>query len=165
MRHAFAVQAEEGSPEFRQAAATPDVESSVERITAWIPTEVVGTYVALVGLFLPKSSGARWSLLVIGMVLVPVFVCVDGALVNKRGSSAWRARRQQGDAPKITTRQLWLCSLLAMLAFIAWAMALPSTPFVSWFANATKFGGGAVVVLALLLPKIGELLDLSLPQP
>ncbi len=164
MRRAFAVQAEQRTPAFREEAATPDVESSLEGLTTWIPTEVVGIYISLVGLFMPESSVERWAFFLIGVALVPVFVGVNGAIVNKRGAAAWKAEQRPGDPPKISPRQMGLCVMVALVAYVAWSMALPNTPFAAWFDDATRLGGGLVLVLALLLPKVAELLDISLPQ-
>jgi hypothetical protein len=164
MRRAFAVQVDRVSPAFREAAAPPDVESSLERLTTWVPTEVVGIYISLVGLFLPASDAGRWALFLIGVVLVPAFVGVNSALVNKRGAAKWRADQRPGDPPRVSLRQVGLCVAVALVAYIAWSMALPNTPFLAWFDDAPRLGGGLVVVLALILPKVAELLDISLPQ-
>ncbi len=89
-RLAYTVEAEEKSTDFKEASAQPDVDSALERIVQWIPSEVVGSYVALLGLFGPNGADARWVLFLIGVALVVVFLLVNSALVNKRGAEEWR---------------------------------------------------------------------------
>lgn len=161
---AYAVAADGQSPAFRQASASTDVDSALERITSWIPTEVVGIYVSLVGLVVPSSDRSRWALFVLGALLVPVFVLLNGKIVNDRGAAAWSKAGTAGDPPKITGKQLLACTGLALVAFIAWSMALPSTPFLELFDNATRVGAGAVIVLALILPKVAEAFGVALPK-
>jgi hypothetical protein len=49
--------------------------------------------------------------------------------------------------------------IFAMVAFIAWAAALPGTPFLAFTARATAIGGWAVVILAIIMYKVADLLD------
>src|SRR4051794_29708605 len=90
-RKAFAVDADAKSTEFRQAAAPTAVESALEQVTQWIPTEVVTIYVAILGIFAPGGSSGKWIIFAIGAVSVPLFVLLNAALVNKRGAKQWAA--------------------------------------------------------------------------
>lgn len=164
-RQAFAVDAEAKSPEFRQAAATPAVESALEAITQWIPTEVVAIYVALLGIVAPSSSSGKWIIFAIGAVSVLVFVLLNAALVNKRGADAWTKEQKPGTAPKVAGKRLFLLVVLAAVAYLVWTFALPDTPFLDLTDQATRIGGALVVVVSLAMPKVAEVLDLKLPQP
>jgi hypothetical protein len=163
VREAFPADPTRRSLTFRAGSAAPDAKSALELITTWIPTEVVAVYVSLVGLFAPASDLGRWVLFGIGAALVPSFVFIDGALLNKRASQKWEERGNATGPPRISLRRLGLVTVLAIIAFVAWSMALPNTPFLTWFSDPTRYGGGAVVVLSLAMPKLSELLDLRLP--
>ncbi len=164
-RQAFAVDAEAKSPEFRQAAATPAVESALEAITQWIPTEVVAIYVALLGIFAPRSSSGKWIIFAVGAVSVLVFVLLNAALVNKRGAEAWTREQKPGAPPKLAGTRLFLLILLAAVAYLVWTFALPDTPFLALTDEATRIGGALVVIVSLAMPKVAEILNLKLPRP
>lgn len=164
-RQAFTVEADEKSTDFKEASAQPAVDSALERIVQWIPSEAVGSYVALLGLFGPNGTGARWVLFVIGAALVVVFLLLNTALVNKRGAEEWRRQKKSGDPPKLSTKRVLILLGLTLIAYVAWACALPETPFLDWWTDATIAGGAAVIVLALLLPKLAELLNVKMPNP
>lgn len=164
VRQAYTVEAEAKSTEFRKASAQPDVESALEEVTQWIPSEAVGLYVAFLGLFSPDSTDGRWILFGVGVVLVVFFVIVNSALVNTRGAREWRRQGKQGDPPKLSPRRVLLVMAFSMVAFVAWAAALPASPFLDWWSDATIVGGAAVLLLAAGLPKLAELADLKAPQ-
>jgi hypothetical protein len=162
-RKAFAVDAQAKSPEFRQAATPTTVESALEQITQWIPTEVVTIYVAILGIFAPSKASGKWIIFAIGAISVPVFVVLNASIVNKRGAAEWRKENRPGDPPKIAGKRLRLLVVVAAVAYLVWAWALPATPFLDLTDQATRVGGALVVVVALLMPKIAELFDLKLP--
>ena len=164
-RQAYVVEADSQDTSFRAAAAQPDVESSLERIAQWIPTEAVGIYIALLGLITPDDADARWILFGIGVLLVVLFLVLNTALVNKRGAEEWKKQGKTGTPPKLAGKRLRALLLLTLTAFVAWACALPATPFLDWWSDATVLGGAAVIVLAPFYPKVAELLDIKMPQP
>lgn len=163
-RQAYAVDAEAKSPEFQQASATPAVESALESITQWIPTEVVAIYVALLGIFAPDESSVKWAIFGVGAVSVLGFVLLNAALVNKKGAEAWAREDRPGTAPKLAGRRLALLFVVAMVAYVVWAFALPDTPFLDLTDEATRIGGALVIIVSLAMPKISELLDLKVPS-
>ncbi|MFY0572625.1 hypothetical protein ACN28E_53585 [Archangium lansingense] len=130
----------------------------------WIPSEALGSYIALVGVVAPETDGGRWALFVIGAALVSVFLLLNVALANKQGAAEWRAQKKQGDPPKLAGWRLFGVLVVSLASFVAWACALPDTPFLTLNSDATQWGGGVAVVWSLLLPKVAELLDLKLPS-
>ena len=127
----------------------------MEKVTAFIPSEVIGAYVALSGLLAPlyKSDEFKWKwvLFFICLGLIPIVMALSYALRRKDGLPT----------PKLFINLVLL--ILALVAFIVWVAALPGTPFTVYSPNVTVFGGGAVIVLAILMYPIAKLLDAA-PQ-
>ena len=163
-RQAYAVVAEAKSTAFREAATQPTSESVLQSVVKWIPSEALGSYIALVGVVAPETAGGRWALFVIGSALVCVFLLLNVALANKQGAAEWRAQRKPGDPPKLAGWRLFGVLAVSLVSFVAWACALPDTPFLTLTSDATQWGGGVAAVWSLLLPKVAELLDLKLPS-
>jgi hypothetical protein len=161
-RTAFAVEAEAKDPTFRRASTESAVASGIEKVTTWIPSEVVTIYVALLGIFDPGKDSTRWILFAIGAFCVPVFVALNTALVNKHGKEEWEKKdKHAGSPPKLALKRIVLLVVFGIVAFVVWALALPSTPFLSLGQDATRVGGGLVVVVSLVMPMVAELLDLK----
>jgi hypothetical protein len=160
-RKAYGVDAQARSSEFRKASTETDVETALEKITQWIPSEAVAAYVALLGIFAPDDSTVRWVLFAIGIALVIAFVFLNAALVNKQGAKQWAAEKRKGPAPKLATRRVFMLIGIGLVAFVVWAFALPESPFLSVTDEATRIGGALVVVVSLIMPKVADLLDLK----
>jgi len=163
-RKAYAVDAEEKSVEFRKASTQSPVESGIEKITAWIPSEVVAIYVALVGIFAPGSETTKWVIFGIGAVCVPTFVGLNAALVNKQGKDEWSRQNKEGSPPRIARKRIGLLIAFGLVAFVVWAFALPATPFLTITDSATKIGGALVIVMSLLMPLLAKLADLEVKE-
>ena len=54
-----------------------------------------------------------------------------------------------------------LLLVFAMLAFTAWAMAMPDNPFLALNDQALKVGGGSIIVLGILMPRVANVLGLT----
>lgn len=163
-RNVLAFEAEAKNTEFRKAAAQPPaVQGALEQITQWIPTEVVTLYVAGLGFLALSGSTGKWIVFGAGAVLVPIAVILNAALVNRRAKLAWQDAGESGDAPKIGLKKKLLLILVALVAFAFWACALPSTPFLTVWDQATRLGAFLVLVYSAFMPTIAELLDLKLP--
>lgn len=163
-RNAFAVEAEAKNTEFRKAAAqAPAVQGALEQVTQWIPTEVVTLYVAGLGFLALTGSTGKWIVFAAGAALVPAAVVLNAALVNKRAKIAWQDADKPGDAPRIGRKKELLLILVALVAFVFWACALPSTPFLTIWDQATRLGAFLVLVYSAFMPTIAELLALKLP--
>jgi len=163
-RKAYAVDAEAKSPQFRKASTEAGVETGLEKITQWIPSEVVTSYVALLGLFAPDDATLRWTLFGVGVLLVLVFVVVNAALVNKKGTEKWKEDGKPGEPPKLARKRVFGLIAVGLVAYVVWACALPDTPFLDLTDQATRIGGGLVIVISLLMPKVTDLLDLKVSE-
>jgi hypothetical protein len=128
-----------------------NVNGALDKIAAYIPSEVIGTYVAISGIVAPKSADTKWIIFGLALLLIPMLTLLGNALAKKRG------------LPAPGGRATLIIILLAAIAFCAWAAALPDNPLVACWADATRYGGGAVIVLAVLLPRVAELFDIA-PQ-
>ena len=164
-RQAYVREVEANAPELREAAKNPDVDSAIERVTQWVPTEAVGLYVAFLGLFSPSGSAGRWIMFGVGISFTVLFLALNSALVHKRAVDSWRKEGEKGQRPPgIAAWRLAVLLTICLVAFVAWACALPATPFLDWWSDATLVGGGAVLVLAAALPKIAELVGVNMPR-
>jgi hypothetical protein len=63
--------------------------------------------------------------------------------------------------PPKSLRVFWLLLLFATIAYVAWAAALPSTPFLQLTDQATKIGALAALVLGVLLPRAADAMKLT----
>jgi hypothetical protein len=164
-RQAYIREVEANAPELREAAKNPDVDSAIERVTQWVPTEAVGLYVAFLGLFSPSGSTGRWALFGVGIALTVTFLALNSALVKKRAVDSWKKDGEQGQRPPgIAAWRLAMLLAICVVAFVAWACALPATPFLDWWSDATVVGGAAVLLLAAALPKIAEIVGVNMPK-
>ena len=129
------------------AAADQARSSALNQIATFIPSDVVATYVALQDIFAPGSKSTLWILFGIGIGL-----CILLPLLNflaSRNTPAAAGTAGTGHAG--WTKQIIVIAM-ALVAFTAYAMALPSTVFASLFSSATLWGAASALVLAILLP-------------
>lgn len=127
------------------ADAEQSLASAIGKITAFIPTEAVGGYTAAVGIFTPAPEQAQWLILIITLLLTPVYVCV---------TYIGRCRRH---GAAVSLKKALVLSSFAMVSLVAWAAALPATPFLAISPYATRIGGAAVIFIAPLLSQLAEL--------
>jgi hypothetical protein len=127
--------------------------TALESIVAFIPSEVIGTYIAGLGIWPPTSEERKWLLFGICVGLIPVFLWLQNALLAKKNRGA-----------TLSWGKAVLSMLFAGVSFSAWAAAMPDSPFLGLSADANQIGALAATVLALLLPKFAELFDLTPPR-
>lgn len=123
-------------------------DSAMERVSAFIPSEIIGLYVAGLGIFSPETDTGKWQIFWICFALIPVIMVLNYLIQRKQS---------QGGLG------LWPSLVLfgfAIVAFVAWTAALPSTPFLSIFPDATTIGGWAVIILAVIMYKVAELMGI-----
>jgi hypothetical protein len=130
------------------------LDSAMEKITAFIPSEVIGSYVAVLGILSPQTDVGKWIIFGICLLLIPIFMLL-GYLAKKK-----QAEKDQKTTLPPNTQHTGILLVLAAVAFVAWAMALPGTPFLSITAHATAIGGASVIILTTIMYKIADLFDL-----
>ncbi len=101
------------------------VATEMERIAAFIPSEVIGIYVAGFGILSPESKSGKWSIFGISLALIPVFVLLNYLEQRKHANPEQRA------SLKSLSKTSLIVTVFGMVAFVAWAAALPGTPFLS----------------------------------
>jgi hypothetical protein len=141
--HAHADEHFEHAPEGKKA-----VESAMEKISAFIPSEIIGIYVAGFGILSPESDAGKWWIFGVCFALIPVLIWLN-----------YLGHKKRADAT-LTVKITIVLLVFAMIAFVAWAAALPGTPFLTFSARATAFGGWAVIILAVIMYRVADLLDI-----
>ena len=122
------------------------VRKELGRITAFVPTEAIGPYAAIIGIFKPASDGERWAIL--GIVAgIAVFLCWW----------FWRS------GPKLPRKALYWSMAFALVGLAAWAAALPDSPFFVINDYNTAVGGVAIIALAPIIPRLAVLFGVAPP--
>ena len=126
------------------AVGTGTVSTTLTTITVYIPTEVLTLYVALVSAqqqgkdTAASARGAEWLAFWLFFIFTPLTVWL-----------VFAGKLRVDDKPLPLHPLAWpaweMCA--ATLAFVAWAFALPGTPFAgfSWYSSAVA---GIIVLIA-----------------
>ncbi len=137
----------------RAAAPSPpsggtqsEVEAALSKLTAFVPSEVVGLYISGLGILTPTTFAAKWWIFGVCLLLVPVFLGLNYLI----------QRKQAGKEPLTTSTWLILLAF-ALVAFVAWSAAIPDTPFLYFSERATVIAGFVVLVLAAVMYKVADL--------
>lgn len=123
------------------------VQDSLNAIVKLIPVEVIGVYLALVGIF-----GQSWEIFWIGAALIPIVLTIVHFERKKR--------LKQGEVSP-TFVKLLLIILFAFIAYVPWVGTLPETPFLQFTSDATKYSAGTALVLSAFLPRLARLLGIN----
>ena len=135
------------------ADAGKEVRTATEKIAAFIPSEAIGFYVAGFGIFSPGTQSGKWVLFFVSLGFLALVMSLNYLLEKKRAKSK--------STPAPTMTQVLTLLAFAVVAFAAWAAAMPDTPFLTFGANATAVGGWAVIGLAVIMYKVAELVDVA----
>lgn len=130
------------------------VKSAAEKITAFIPSDVIGIYIAGLGVFTPGTTKAKWWVFGIAAALAPIFLLI-AYFVEKRNDK----QRASGQTQRRIIDYL-LLALFAEVAFVFWAAAFPESPFLSITPIATKIAAFGMVILAAVMPSIASICGL-----
>lgn len=142
--------AKDPKPEDNQASEESAVSTALKTVTTYIPTEILTLYVALTATLaplIPESEirntnfapdyTSRWVIFGIFLLITPAAVWI--AFVGKLTADRRMWPRTWSQLPK------WEM-IAASIAFIAWAAALPDSPFgsINYFNDAIA---GAIVLI------------------
>jgi uncharacterized membrane protein YecN with MAPEG domain len=126
------------------------VTTALERLTGFIPTEVVAGWGAAVGLIGPTTALAGWVIFAVAVVFLVALLLLETALREKKS--------------KIRTpgQRTLLMVIVAAVAFIIWAFATPGSPAATqWGTEITRYFGVAAIAVSALLPKLTQFLGLA----
>lgn len=129
------------TPTPENAASGSAVSSAIAAIAAYIPTEVVAGYVAVTALAASLKLNP-WALWWVFIILTPFYTAY--AYLQRPAVKAAPADR----------KKLAVLIGFALVGYVVWTLALPATPFVQFFGDATSaatVGGIVVVIVAPLL--------------
>ena len=149
------------NPDPASTVATQSQNSVLSQVATYIPSEVVATYVALQGIFSTGSESTaseptKWVLFGVGVAL-----CVALPVLNFITTRQAVPPAADGAAAPKWSKQ-FIVIVMAIVAFTAYAMALPSTVFNDLFKSANLDGAAAALVLAVLMPAIANAFRIKL---
>ena len=128
------------------AAPSKSVQNALDAIVTLIPADVLGIYLALIGLF-----GQSWWIFWIGAALIPILLTI--AHLEKKKAL------KNGEQPPPFSK-LVLVVIFAFIAYLPWAGTLPETPFLEFSTHATEISAGGAIVLSAFLPRLARLLGI-----
>jgi hypothetical protein len=134
------------SPSLGKDQQPAPVTTALQRLTAFIPSEIVTGWGAAMGLIAPKTLIATWAIFGGAGVCLVILTLLETALQDE--TAATRTSR----AKKV------LMVLFATVSFTVWAFSLPGSPAAAqWGDGATRYFGISAIVLAAVLIKVTQL--------
>jgi hypothetical protein len=132
------------------AGKNSEKDSAMEKLTKFIPSEVIAIYVAAVGILSPLGNTGKWVIYFICILLIPILIVIN----------YYQQKRKQKAQANTNRRIASLLVLFALVAFTAWTCALPETPFLLFTPLAVKIGAVAVLVLAAVMTPLADALGI-----
>lgn len=149
-----------GIPQMQQQQIERSTTTALEKLAAFVPTEVIIAYVAAVGLLVPTESWHRWSIFAGAVFVLVVIILLDFELRAKRARG--NAGENDSPLPNISRRRITYSVLIATVAFTVWAFAVPSgSPALDWGDGATRLFAIIAIAVSAILYRVAELIDLA----
>jgi hypothetical protein len=131
--------------------AASGLASAQAAVTTYIPTEVLTVYVAVLAALAGSTANAGWGALIAFLVATPIVVWLTYAA---------QVRTAKGHLPTALEEWPRWEMLFGSIAFLAWAFALPQTPFAGFDWYTPALAGVAVLIvttgLGLLAPVVAQ---------
>jgi hypothetical protein len=150
--------AERAEAASREPTQENTVSTALKTLTTYVPTETLTLYIALVAALEPitnptPSFTSRWIAFGLFLVFTPLAVWITFAA---------KIASDQKELP-VHPRQWpkWEMSA-GTLAFIAWAMGLPDTPFAEFTWYSASIGGFVVLITSTFLGMVAGLFQRQL---
>ena len=133
-------------------------ENALNAVVQWIPAETIGAYVFLLTLLDPLEPNrgqqiyqldfsGRWFIFALGALLTVLSVPLACAVKARLASVDFQPPVRE--------------TVIALVAFILWAIALPDTPLNDWSWWDPQYGAAAIVVSAVLLHPLAILFRIN----
>ena len=135
------------SPPKRQATGETSTERGLRLVAAYIPSEALAAYLALLGLLVPATgtpqnqiNAVHWFTFVVGLATVVLVIY----LTYTPGT----------DPRDVAIRKRLQLIGFGVVAFVAYSAATPGGPFQGSIAGiaVTVWGGAAAILLGIFLP-------------
>jgi hypothetical protein len=134
-----------------------DPERALRLIAAYIPSEALAVYLALLGILVPVAGTPGGQVFAVRLITFVVGLALVVSLVYL----SYKPAPQETAAT--SNKKRFLLSVLAVIAFAAYSIATPGgilTDLAFLGIASTIWGGAAAIVLALVLPYAADKLGL-----
>lgn len=131
--------------------------TALEKLTAFIPAEIVAGWAAAMGLLLPREPWQRWLIFVASVAVLVILVLLELAARDKQALEKHRAGGTDQSVPLTPGRTKGLVVLSAVIAFTVWAFAVPGSPAVVWGESASRIFAVLAIPVSAILYKAGKL--------
>ncbi len=140
------------SPAGRSApSGNSSLEKALNVVAAYIPSEALATYIALLAILVPASGTTASQVFAVKAICFVVGLAMSVGLI-------WLTYKPGSDAPATARRKRFLLIVLAVVSFIAYSLATPGGFWDGSFLGIaiTVWGAALVIVLAGLLPVLAK---------
>lgn len=156
-------QEEQNTASAATASNEPNKDTAMDKVTKFIPSEVIAIYVAALGILAPVENTGKWWIYFACLALTPILIAINYQQeINKKTRDKAENTASTANTPR-SSRGFWrsripyLLALFALIAFTAWVCALPETPFLVFTPLAVKIGAVAILVLAVVMGPLAEI--------
>ncbi|WP_273704925.1 hypothetical protein [Candidatus Accumulibacter cognatus] len=133
------------------------VETALNVLFGYIPTEVITLYVAVISAIQsgPKPTQGEWNAFIAFAVATPIVVWL-----------VYGAKLKQASKPLPTAYGAWPVweMAAATIAFVAWSFALPRSPFAAYDWYSAALSGVVVLIVSTLLGLVAPFFQRPLAQ-
>ncbi len=134
-------------------SAEPDstLQSALRLLAAYIPSEALAVYIAVLGLLNPSSEATGQDVMIVRLIclVIGLVVAVSLPFVTFKGGNLTRREQRRRQA---------IVAVLAAIAFVVYAATMPS-----FFLSATiltiafsQWAAVAAILVALFLPQVAR---------
>jgi hypothetical protein len=149
-----------GARHIKQEEIEQETTTALDKLTGFVPTEVITGYAAAVGLLIPTESLHRWLIFLAAVLVLIVLILLDFALREKRVRESTATGEQ---VSQLTSRRRIIFSVvIASLAFTVWAFAVPTgSPALDWGEGATRVFAVVAIAVSAVLYRVAQLVDIA----
>lgn len=154
MAEPLSTEAARKSTEQAAAAAERAKLTALDKLSAFVPTEVITAWAAAVGLIVPTTHLHRWLIFIAAVILLVVMIVLNTLILRKQAPP-------DSKLPANSTTAMLLLILLSTAAFTVWAFAVPGSPAVMWGDDATRIFAVVSIFVTPVLYRAARLWGLA----